>query len=358
MTVSDPLLKTLKGIVSSVVCQGDCLLKDGDPRLARFCGGIEQIFYQGLLPQKNAIGFYKPPECWTWVEKFSNSKYSVTYPYEVSVKRAKKCLKVRSNFGRMRLFIRSSLVLNSLVAPLQVLARERKVYSYYTMSSIIGDEILREMFMSLLDHCRKIKFELDLENSMFLDETWELPKMIHLELVPCDRLGLSILFADSRAVIVKIEENSVASERSEIQVGDIVDTLNDYFVNINLQGQFGFIIRKHYGQPVRLSILKTVSGGNVYPPFIKMLAHTDLDLDVLKNRDSINTIEDKTKKKSESSFYFLSSVGNLSQGDVKQIPLAIEKVIDEGYKLETEVIFETTDLGVKVFNKKDKNRVC
>lgn len=60
----------------------------------------------------------------------------------------------------------------------------------YDDDSIIGDEILGEIFLSLLYQCSHINFELQLDNASFLDDTWQLPGYHEYELVPCMDLGV------------------------------------------------------------------------------------------------------------------------------------------------------------------------
>lgn len=60
----------------------------------------------------------------------------------------------------------------------------------YDEDSIIGNEILGEIFLSLLYQSAHIDFDLKLENASFLDETWLLPVYQECELVPCMDLGV------------------------------------------------------------------------------------------------------------------------------------------------------------------------
>lgn len=60
----------------------------------------------------------------------------------------------------------------------------------YEEDSIIGNEILGEIFLSLLYQCSHIDFDPKLENASFLDETWQLPIYQEYELVPCMDLGV------------------------------------------------------------------------------------------------------------------------------------------------------------------------
>lgn len=63
---------------------------------------------------------------------------------------------------------------------------------YYDRNSILGDDILGEIFLSVLLQTSKLNFKLNLRNSSFLDESWQLPRCVALELVPCKNMGISV----------------------------------------------------------------------------------------------------------------------------------------------------------------------
>lgn len=63
---------------------------------------------------------------------------------------------------------------------------------YNANGSIIGDEILGEIFYSVLLQISCLSFKLNLRNSSFLDESWELGETIVANFVPCKALGISV----------------------------------------------------------------------------------------------------------------------------------------------------------------------
>lgn len=63
---------------------------------------------------------------------------------------------------------------------------------FYDLKSILGDDILREILLSVLLQCSKLNFKLNLRNATFLDDTWQMPKCMALQLVPCKNLGISV----------------------------------------------------------------------------------------------------------------------------------------------------------------------
>ena len=64
--------------------------------------------------------------------------------------------------------------------------------AYYSIDSIIGDEIIGEIFLSVLLQIGTMNFRLDLRNTRFLDDSWKLPDYSILELVPCKTLGITV----------------------------------------------------------------------------------------------------------------------------------------------------------------------
>jgi hypothetical protein len=89
--------------------------------------------------------------------------------------------------------------------------------SYYDELSILGDDILTEIFLSLLASLESTKFNLDPNNCSLLDETWTLPECHAYELVPCDRLGIVFKEIDGRIVVTDIESGSVADDEVNIE---------------------------------------------------------------------------------------------------------------------------------------------
>ena len=60
----------------------------------------------------------------------------------------------------------------------------------YNQDSIIGDEILGEIFLSLTYQLSQLEFDLAIENAAFLDTTWTLPQYKYYEIQPCLDLGM------------------------------------------------------------------------------------------------------------------------------------------------------------------------
>jgi hypothetical protein len=130
------------------------------------------------------------------------------------VKAVKDCRKVTTAQGRGRLFLRLSLQRKTFSIPVELLAHNPVLSAscYDPTNSIIGDEILREIFLSLLYEVTCIRFRLSTRCMAFLDESWHIPVYKELELVPCTDLGIEVHHMNGRVVVTSLDEASVASE--------------------------------------------------------------------------------------------------------------------------------------------------
>jgi hypothetical protein len=126
--------------------------------------------------------------------------------------------KTRSQSGKMRLLIRTCLTRKCLHIPIAFHV-ENEDYddvdlriNYHRQGSILGHEILSQIFLSLIQQLSHYEFNFNLCNSSFLDESWQIPQLIKAEFVPCDKLGLTLGFPMGFAVIVNIIDHSLAAE--------------------------------------------------------------------------------------------------------------------------------------------------
>ncbi|CAG2062548.1 unnamed protein product, partial [Timema podura] len=202
MSVTDPLLRDLKGctlkLVQEATSKGE--INDTNLYLQPFCKNVEQVFQKGLVCNYSALGFTKSAESWHWMKQLDLRDGSSS-SYEASVKMVGSCNKAVSSRGKLRLLIRTCLVRKK---------HPRGVYD--PVRSILGDEILGEIFLSVLLQCSRLVFRLNLNNSVFLDECWELPDCLALELVPSKALGICVTFVGGKALVAGIKRTSVAAE--------------------------------------------------------------------------------------------------------------------------------------------------
>jgi len=82
--------------------------------------------------------------------------------------------------------------------------------SCYSNTSILGDEILREILLSLVRQVDVIKFRLDLENCEFLEDSWTIATRKVATLNTCLELGLKLGHVSGRCVILAVEPGGAA----------------------------------------------------------------------------------------------------------------------------------------------------
>ncbi|KAI4456686.1 multiple pdz domain protein [Holotrichia oblita] len=370
MSVSDPLIKDIKGCILAFLEEikiNHCI-SDSNSILLLFCQCLEKILNLGLVPVYNTFGFCKYIDPWVWLEKIIHDKNAdISYNYLHCVENIKLCRNVITNIGKLRLLIRLCLIHRCLHIPIEYLKNYKKLNVVYKENSIIGDEILCEIFLSVLRQCSKINFKLNANNTSFLDLSWSMPELIKLEYVPCETLGMTVSFAGEKAIIMSIQPNSVASECGKIEVGDVLDSLNGVQICAATKGRLRTIFKGCKGRPIVLTIIKAVYSDTrqIYLPIISLLRHVRLDPDVLKSRiDSHYTkTDDHFSSKNNScgtglKVTYMGCVQVGSRGDVKQIDKAVSNFLapaisltcDDSFlyeKVKKVVSFELGELGVR-----------
>lgn len=256
MTVSNPLIKELKGWTKKLT-ESDIEIDEENKDLPFFYKSLEKCFQKGILMRLNPIGFPKLPDAWYWLEEIAEKHFSSCCTYSLVVEQVKKNPKVYTPTGRLRLLIKTCLIRKCLHMPVEMLVRTPLMSTdYYDRNSILGDNILGEIFLSVLLQSSKLNFKLNLRNCSFLDESWQLPECVALELVPCKSLGISVCFTKGRALIVNLDKNSVAAEDDKVEIGDILDEINGNAITSNTRGQLRKFMKKTVGQPVCLYVIK------------------------------------------------------------------------------------------------------
>nr|CAD7456516.1 unnamed protein product [Timema tahoe] len=224
---------TLK-LVQEATSKGE--INDTNLYLQPFCKNVEQVFQKGLVCNYSALGFTKSAESWHWMKQ-PDLRDGSSSSYEASVKMVGSCKKAVSPRGKLRLLIRTCLVNKCLHVPVQILVRKKHPRGVYDpVRSILGDEILGEIFLSVLLQCSRLVFRLNLNNSVFLDECWELPDCLALELVPSKALGICVTFVGGKALVAGIKRTSVAAEDGKVCAGDILEELNGNHVTTSNHG--------------------------------------------------------------------------------------------------------------------------
>ncbi|XP_054000614.1 uncharacterized protein LOC128888039 isoform X1 [Hylaeus anthracinus] len=361
MTVSNPLIKELKGWTRKLT-EYNKEIDDGNVDLPLFCKCLEKCLQKGVLLRLNPIGFAKLPDAWYWLEEIAEKHFSSCCTYSLVIEQVKQNQKVQTCTGRLRLLIRTCLMRKCLYMPIEMLVRTPLMATdYYDKNSILGDDILGEIFLSVLLQSSKLNFKLNLRNSNFLDESWELPECVALELVPCKSLGISVCFTKGKALIVNLDKNSVAAEDDKVEIGDVLDEINGNAITSNTKGQLRKIMRKSMGQPVSLHVIKhrNKATQEIYPPIVYLIKNSGVDSmkKILKRFNSEKHDHDeklemsKSKNKSFNAGFSVKYCGSVyigPEGDVKQIEKAIRLVLKSEEVKSVPVKFECLEIGIRV----------
>ncbi|CAK9833293.1 hypothetical protein ANTRET_LOCUS10002 [Anthophora retusa] len=371
MTVSNPLIKELKGWTRKLTETGK-EIDDENKDLVFFCKSLEKCFQKGILMRMNPVNFPKLPDAWYWLEEIAEKHFSSCCTYSLVVEQVKHVPKVYTPTGHLRLLIRTCLVKKCLHMPVEMLVRTPLMATYYyDKNSILGDNILGEIFLSVLLQSSKLNFKLNLRNSSFLDECWQLPECLALELVPCKNLGISVCFTKGRALIINLDKNSVAAEDDKVEIGDVLDEINGNAITSNTRGQLRKFMKKSIGQPVCLHVIKhrNKRTRELYVPIVHLIRNSGIEglKKILKRFNSEIHEEDekpelvKPEKKSLNAGFSVKYCGSVyigTQGDVKQIEKAILQVLKSEEVKSVPVKFECLEIGIRVTQDMDDIVIC
>ncbi|XP_008546819.1 uncharacterized protein LOC103570751 [Microplitis demolitor] len=366
MTVSDPLIKDLKGWARKLT-EANAEITDKSTDLLLFCECLEKCLQQGIIHHLNPFSLSKSSEVWDWVEELVERHLGELPTLSLAVEAVSQNEKIQTPGGKLRLFIRICLVKKCLHLPVQLLVRTHGLTrNYYEATSILGDEILGEIFLSVLLQISRLKFNLNIRNSRFLDDTWQLPEFRNIELVPCKTLGISICFTKGKALIVNVQENSVAAEDDKVEIGDVLDEINGQVLTTNTRGKLGKLLKKSSGLPINLYIIKKrYKSNDLYGPIASLIKNCGIDRlkVILKPQKPVVCLEEKpadieVKKPADNPGYRVTYCGSIligTAGDVKQIEPAIYKLIKRGDIKFVDVKFECLEIGIKVTQESDNS---
>ncbi|XP_076302566.1 LOW QUALITY PROTEIN: uncharacterized protein LOC143220866 [Lasioglossum baleicum] len=371
MTVSNPLIKELKGLTRKLL-ECEIEINDDNEHLLFFYKSLERCFQKGILMRLNPIGFSKLPNAWYWLEEIAEKHFSSCCTYSLVVEQVKQNPKVYTPTGRFRLLIKTCLIRKCLHMPVELLVRTPLMATdYYDKNSILGDNILGEIFLSVLLQSSKLNFKLNLRNSSFLDESWQLPECLALELVPCKSLGISLCFIKGKALIVNLDRNSVAAEDDKVEIGDVLDEINENAITSNTKGQLRKFMKKTVGQPVSLHIIKhrNKKTYELYAPIVHLIRNSGIEglKTILKKFSSeIHNESEKTemsKPENESlnagfSVKYCGCVYIGTEGHVKLIEKAILQVLRSEDIKSISVKFECLELGIRVTQDSNNTVIC
>ncbi|XP_060523377.1 uncharacterized protein LOC132700204 [Cylas formicarius] len=335
MSVTDPLIKDLKGFVQHFLTLANENVKivDNDFYFVSFAQTLEKIFNKGIIRQQNTKYFNRTIDPYVWMVSLAKSNAEANLTYSSCVENVRIRKDIQSNDGRFRLLIKYCLARRIVHVPVELLVKTREVHYLYSTDSIIGDEILSEIFLSALKPVSKIPFIFKLTNSSFLDCTWYIPRILDFELVPCKNLGISVSFSQERAVIVDVQPNSVAAEYAGIKIGDVLDKLNGIQIDSSTKGRLGEIMKRNKSKPVSIKIVKAydTDSNSIFEPIEKLFKELKIDVALVKRQYCDNKIEKTTTSSSSVSGFAVKYLAKMcvgSLGSVRQIQKALKCLKD------------------------------
>ncbi|CAG5136667.1 unnamed protein product, partial [Candidula unifasciata] len=149
---------------------------------------------------------------------------------------------------------------------------------YDATSSILNNDILSEILLSLLAEVQNIPFCLYLKNASFLDETWEMGEYRDYEFVPCDVLGVHLHYVNTHLIVTDIDPESVAAEDGKVCIGDVMDELYTESLRGSKRGKVRELFQIYKGMPVYVSFVKgRLPNGQIYRPIAHLLRQIDFD---------------------------------------------------------------------------------
>ncbi|XP_021270264.1 uncharacterized protein LOC110407194 isoform X3 [Numida meleagris] len=262
MAAREPLLSALKGAVLRMRAdRAPCT--DASPHLAAVCALLEGALRKGL---RQPLWGFGRRDYWHCLEQLHPGEGgSRPSPVSSSLHRASTCTKVLTVQGRGRCFLRSALQGKVLAVAVQQLVQSPRLLEFYDpSSSILGNEELREPFLSLV--------LVLMENCSFLDESWLLPVCVTYETVPCRALGMVVRYVDGRVVVIEVLPGSQAEVDEVVLAGDVLDEINGCSLRNAYSGQAGTMLQKLKGQPLSLRVLRWQGhDGEVYEPLLPYL---------------------------------------------------------------------------------------
>ncbi|KAF7249182.1 RUN and FYVE domain-containing protein 4 [Varanus komodoensis] len=271
MSGKEPLLGTLKVCILDL--QGSSSpYKDASPHIQPFCEILEMILRKGI--KQPVLGF-KRKDYWHWVEQLSQQETHHSLLLS-TIEKVNSCEKVLTAQGRGRYFLRLALNGKLLAVTVQQLIRAPRVFEWYDpVTSILGNEEFSEPFLSMMLVVTEMRFSLDLQNSSFLDESWQLPVCLTYETVPCRELGMVLRYLDGRIFIIDVLPQSQAEVDEVVLVGDVIDEINGFSLRNAYNGQAGTVLQKLKGKPLSFRLIrwKWHDGGMYKPllPYLKVL---------------------------------------------------------------------------------------
>ncbi|CAL8093179.1 unnamed protein product [Calicophoron daubneyi] len=363
MINSPPQFKIIKAFILRAYEDHVEEINDSYSALATLCEAVEHVLCLGLCRNSTTWSF------WNWMNslpKWCESERIFIHPgLSDAVQLVRHTTSVATVRGRGRLIIRTLMQRALLDFPLKLLI-DHPIYAarfYDTSHSVLNNEILVQIFCSLISEVCRLPFKLNLDNAEFLDETWEMPEFKCLEFVPCKKLGVRLEPIDGHLVVTRLDPSGVAAEDNQVELGDVFGTMHGQSLR-SCPVPVRTILASHEGLPIPVGIVKARGpDGKIYSPIRSLLRRSGIE-DLLPP-DS-NTVSgqaganDQNRKRRKSSFFrnhpkcrliYLGSCNVGSDGGVHMINQSILGVLQNVNHPQTSipVHMELGELSVNVW---------
>lgn len=253
-------------------------IRDDNPFLPLICGGIEAVLRQGL---KTSVFGLKKWDYWNWMEALArrllnDNRQRLAYVHGITFVKSFKKINSLQGYGRQ--FIRFSLMKRLLPYTIQSLIANPSVAKYwYDDTSVFLNKAMKETFMDILKELGKHMFDLDLKNCSFLSESWFIPEIRLVDIVPCKELGLVVRTVNNRVMVASVRANS-AAEDAGIAYGDTLDDVLGIPLLKTKPAKVAELLRRNIGRPVTCTLVKgKLRNGKDFPPSSERMAVISAD---------------------------------------------------------------------------------
>lgn len=323
------LLERLAVVSSSIKKDGRNPMPDDNALIAPFCETVELIFRRGLKRGLAIIGL-KECDYWNCLEGFlTSTKVDKGIPASVrsTISIIQQSEKVHNAIGRGRLFIRISLAKGLLATTIEFLLLNRKFLRYwYNETTPFLDQNHTECIIGIVKTLNHIQFNLKLTNCSFLHEDWIIPEIIKLELVPCNRIGLTVCCVSGKCIIADVEQGSIAKEYG-VTSGDCFDEMCGLNVSEKLSGQMSAIMKANKGQPINAVIIKgKFKDGRWFFPLQRRFKLTGISK--AEESSAKDTIQPTTRSRSTFEVSYVSTVDVGKDGSSRIVQDGIKKALE------------------------------
>ncbi|EDV28358.1 uncharacterized protein TRIADDRAFT_53941 [Trichoplax adhaerens] len=232
------------------------IITDQNGHLPLFCNRLEEVLLCRLKASRRSLFGVSKLEIWQLfltLSKHCNSRHLSKF-FDDITERIKRCNKLKTYQGRGRAFIRLALTKGLLANVVQTIADSTLVTSWYEPDSILLSHSVRQNLLDILNQVSDMTFDL----------TLAVQKLVQLPY--STDIGILVRHIDNRAVVVKIQPQSPASDTG-IEPGDILDQVfgeSLYMINS--------ILRKYQDQSIPILIIKkNLSNGMPFDPITRRL---------------------------------------------------------------------------------------